>query len=381
MPEDDLYKEWASGVSLANPSNEYFQEIQLNLEKPAEFQVAPEQLPNEPTPAPEPVPVPAPAEPEKKMETRPGKRGGTITLEQTSRGWKAELESGEPNIPTENFYAANKDELIFSVLDAKLEASKAIRRLKKEKLLGGDEKAPSVVPNLPPSPTASSLTADDVVEIRNKMQDNPGEAFDIYLSKRFGMNPEQLAAALKVADEAKSIVNAQTVKADIEEVNQEFIKENQDFAQEYSGDPENVRKLIARMAKVYLNKRVSSNSPQSLIDNTIFDLYSKGYWTAENLETAKEELIDGGLLEKVVTVSPVSQPQPQPAAQPGPSVPAATRIASQTGQPVSLGISARETTSAAVPEEKLLTDVDLQKLPMSELAKIAAAQLQAMKNK
>jgi hypothetical protein len=383
MSEDnDMFKEWSAGVSLANaPSNEFFEEVPMELDKPSEFRVDPEQIPVAPVevvpPALEPV------EPEKNSETRPGKHGGQITLEKTSRGWRAVLESGEPSIATENFYAANKDDLIFSVLDGKLEASKAVRRLKKEKLLGSDDRVPPTPQSVPiiqqSIPSATALTADDVVEIRNKMQDNPGEAFDIYLRKRFGMDPEQFSAALKVAEEAKSLVTAQNVKADVEEVNQEFIRNNPDFANDYAG-PENVHKLIARMAKAYLNKRIKDNSPQSVIDNIIYDLYTRGYWTPENLETAKEELIDSGLLVKTTPVSEVPPPQPQQVApNPGPSVPVAPRIATQTGQPVGLGIPARSSAPSAVPEEKPLSDVDLQKLPMNDLRRIAEAQLRAMK--
>lgn len=396
MPqENELYNEWASGVSLANSgSNEYFQEIPLELNKPAEFQVAPEQLPPDPAvpiqanPAePEqanPAPAPAP-EPEKNIEVRPGKHGGQITLEKTTRGWRAVLDSGESSIPAENFYAANKDELIFNVLDAKLEASKAIRRLKKEKLLGGEDGGRVVNP-VPPQITqtpvthAPVLTADDIMEIKNKLSDNPVEAFEAWMSKRFGYDSEQMAAALKAAEEAKSILAAQSAKADIEDVNRDFIRENSDWAQDYSSEPENVRKLIARMAKAHLNKRISVNSPQAVIDNIIYDLYTRGYWTTENLETAKEELIDGGLLEKTTTVSPVPQPQPQPEApKSGPSVTEAPRIATQSGQPVGLGLPARSSTPAATPDSKPLSDVDLEKMDMKDLRAIAAAQLQAMR--
>jgi len=383
--DNELYNEWASGVAVANSSsNEYFQEIPIELNNPASFQVSPDQIPNDPTPAPvQAVPEPAP-EPEKNIETRPGKHGGTITLEKTSRGWRAVLESGEPSIPTENFYAANKDDLIFAVLDGKLEASKAVRRLKKEKLLGGEEPKAPTPPTIAPVPATSStvLTADDVMEIKNKLQDNPVEAFEAWMYKRFGYDSDQLGAALKAAEESKSILAAQTAKADIEDVNQEFIRENPDFAQDYSSDPENVRKLIGRMSKAYLNKRISVNSPQAVVDNTIYDLYTRGYWTAENLGTAKEELIDSGLLEKTTTVSPVPLPQPEPEApKSGPSVAEPTRIAPQNGQPVGLGLPARSSTPSTVPSEKPLSDVDLQKMDMNDLRTIAAAQLQSMKNR
>lgn len=381
MSKEDqtLYEEWSSGLSLANApaaNNEFFEEIQLELDKPAEFQVSPDQIPDPQVTVPEVLPV------EEKTETREGKHGGQITLEKTSRGWRATLDSLDSKIATENFYAANKDDLIFSVLDAKLEASKAIHRLKKEKLLGGDDRAQPITPPVIQTPisAATALTADDVMEIRNKMADNPGEAFDIYLKKRFGTDPEAFAAAIKTADEAKSLVTAQTVKADVEEVNQEFIRDNPDFAKDYA-TPENVHKLVARLAKAHLNKRIKDSAPQVVIDNAIYDLYKSGYWTAENLETAKEELIDIGELQKSTPVSEVPPPPPQQAAPKGPSEPAAPRIATQTGQPVGLGLPARSSSPSAVADPKPLTDVDLEKLPMNDLRKIAEAQLQALKNK
>ena len=140
--------------------------------------------------------------------------------------------------------------------------------------------------------------------------------------------------------------------------------------------------MLFRSAKAHFNKRISVNSPQAVVDNTIYDLYTRGYWTAENLGTAKEELIDSGLLEKTTTVSPVPLPQPEPEApKSGPSVAEPTRIAPQNGQPVGLGLPARSSTPSTVPSEKPLSDVDLQKMDMNDLRTIAAAQLQSMKNR
>lgn len=381
---DNLYDEWASGISLANPSNDsndFFQEIETNLDKPAEFKVTPEMLPVDPANPAAPVAVPVP-DPEPASETKTTKKGGTISLEKTSRGWRATLNTGLPQLPEENFYGSNKDELIFNICEAKLEANLAIHRLKKEKLLGGDEPSPAQATPVtkPVSPKVSNLTADDIYEIKNKLTDNPSEAFDAWVKKRFGLEPEEFADALKSSKETQRIVEAQRVRADIEEVNTDFIRSNPDYAENYQND-ENARLLIGRMAKSYLNKKITKSTPQSTVDDTIFELYSRGFWTADNLETAKEELIDSGLLERSESHRPAPKPQPQPVAVTGPSVPEAERIAAKNGptQPVGFGIPARVSSPAIVSEEKPLSDVDLQNMPLDKLKAIAAAQMRALK--
>lgn len=389
---NDLFDEWSSGVQLVNPSNDFFQEISTELSNPQEFQVKPEQIPDSPV-APEvpnavaPVPSQEPQTPPQEPvgpEIRSAKRGGTITLEKTTRGWKASLDTGIPNVASENFYAANKDELIFSICEGKLEANKAIHKLKKEKLLGGDEPATQSVPSVPKKvdPKLKQLTADDIYEIKNAFEQNPGEAFDIWIKKRFDLDPEQLATALKAAPRAEQIAENQRIKADIDEINAEFIGNNPDYAEKYS-TPENAKLLVTRMAKAYLGRKIAKNTPQSVVDETIYELFSKGYWTAENLETAKDELLEGALLQQASTVRNVSEPTPSqqvtPAPAASPSEPEAPRIATKTGQPVGLGISAKTGTTVAVPEDKPLSDVDLQTMDLTKLKSLAALQLQMLK--
>src|SRR5579859_1045720 len=98
---NDLFDEWASGISLANPaSNDFFEEIPTELANPQNFTVSPDQIPENPvaaqtqdTPAPtvtpDPQPQPTPELQPEGPEVRKGKRGGSITLEKTSRGWRA----------------------------------------------------------------------------------------------------------------------------------------------------------------------------------------------------------------------------------------------------------------------------------------------------
>ena len=139
----------------------------------------------------------------------------------------------------------------------------------------------------------------------------------------------------------------------------------------------NIRLLIGRMAKAYLNKKITKSTSQVMVDDTIADLFDKGYWTVETLEKAKEELVENGLFERPAP-NRISTPQPQQVAAPsGPSEPVASRIAAAPGQPVGFGLPARSSSPAAIPESQPLSDVDLQKLPMDQLKAIALAQLKA----
>jgi len=389
----DVYDEWASGASLANANQNYFEEIATDLEHPANFTVPDSQLPDMGSVVPVesvPVPVVAPTQ-DDTAEVLELAGGGTLSIEKTSKGWKATLDSDEPNIPTENFYGDNLKKLAANLAKGKLEASKAIRRLKKEKMLGGEEAQPRTP--VAPRQTASVnvLSADDVYAIKNKLtSDDPAqvaEAFDEWVLKRFKMNPEQFAEALNSAPEAKRIVEAQAVKADIEEVNTEFIQRNPDYLEYVNTDDDevnktNMRHLIGRVSKIYLNKKITKSTAPTTVDGVIYELFTKGHWTVENLESAKEELVENGLFERPTSPVRTPQPQPQQVATPPasvPSEPAAPRIAPAPGQQVgiSLGIPARNSTPVVIPDGKPLTDLDLQKMPLEQLRAIAEAQLKA----
>ena len=374
MADENLFNEWSEGVKLAGAPSTYFQEIETELDKPANFSV----------PDPKPEPVEPPVAPVVEVQATPMQEegpeiielegGGTVTVEKTSKGWKGILDSNEQGVAIENFYGNTWRQLLANVCKGKLEASKTIRRLKKEKLLEVQEQR---VQNAPPAPKKTpkveALTADDMAEVQNLMGDNAVSGLDAYFRKRFGMSPEELAESLKSADTAKTILEMQKAQADVNEVNQDFIKENPDYAENYLSDG-NSKLLIQRMAKVYLHKSISKNQN---VDDIIFELYERGFWTAENLETAKDELIESGLLELTVAPTPTPKPNRKPVTENSPSESPAPRIAASPGQTVGLGIPARSSTPTVVPEEKPLTDVDLQSLPLEELRKIALAQLQA----
>ena len=149
--DDNLFDEWSGGVSLANSN--FFEEHEpagqpLELNNPANYKVDPESIPSFITPAladpvvpAQPVQVQVAEADEPEVINIDG--GGTVTIEKTSRGWKATLDSEEPNTAIENFYGDNKTKLIANLAKGKLQANKAIYKLKKEKLLGGDEPKPA----------------------------------------------------------------------------------------------------------------------------------------------------------------------------------------------------------------------------------------------
>ena len=386
QPETSVYNEWAAGLSIANPpSNEYFEEIPTELNNPANFSVDPSQIPENRNPLEQPSSPPTPPQPiaepqDEAPEVLEVEGGGEVTLEKTNKGWHAQLDCKDSSIAVQNFYGANLKKLVLSFAKAQVNASKAIRKLKKEKLLGGDEPArvAANTPQQPAVPKVSVLTADEEYEIKNKLNENlPSQAFDVWAKKRFGLDVDQLAAALKSAGNAERIVEAQKIKSEVEDVNQDFVSQNPDWAEEYSGSPQNLRRLVGRMSKHYLGKKITDKTPQTTVDDVIYELYSGGFWTVENLETAKEELIDSGLLDKVESPRQVSQPQPQPVAPPSPSVPTA-RIAPTTGQTAVFGTPVRNSTPTST-EERTLSDVDLQTMPLDQLRLLAQAQLRAQR--
>jgi len=382
----DLYNEWSKGLQVVPesqvPSDEYFQSIEMNLDKPADFQVPTDQLPANPLEQQVPEVPPAPPEADESPEVLEVEGGGTLTLEKTNKGWKATLDSGEPSAVPENFYGANLKKLAANMAKAKLNATKAIQKLKKERLLGGDE--PTTPVNIPARPGAPSinvnqLSADDIYAIKQKFtEERPDEAFDLWLAKKYGVSPDDFADALKDAKEAKKIVEAQRVKGEIDEVNTEFVKTNPDWNENYGNVSSNLRMLIGRMAKAHLNKKITDKTPQPVVDTTIYELFSGGFWTVENLETAKEELIDSGLLEKSTPIAATPNLPPQPAAQPQQS-PSAPEQGIQ-GKPGSnagagFGLPVRGTSAPAQPDNTPPSDVDLYNLPLDQLRKLAQVQL------
>ena len=388
---NDLFDEWSNGVSLAN--NTFFEEIPADVNNPENFSVSRDQIPDNPVNPSDPPPVPENGNQEPIVPTIVPvdegpevinlEDGGTVTIEKTSKGWKAVLDSGIPGVPQENFYGNTWRQLLANLAKGKLEASKAIKKLKKEKLLGGDD------PVQPPAPTPQRIltanvpTADDIYSIKNKIGENPVEAFDEYFVKRFGVSPEEFAEKLKSVDKADKIVLAQTIKTAVDEVNGEFIKNNPDYVEEYTGQDvagKNARTLISRISKIYLNKKITQKTTDEEVDNTVAELYSKGFWTAENLETAKDELIESGLLERS-TKPRYSTTTPQPVAVNRPSEQPAPRIAATPGQSVApAGLSARNNTPSPEPETRALTATDLQSMPLDQLRKLAQAQIAQAKN-
>src|SRR5215469_7396296 len=102
-------------ANIANAEPELIPEVVTNVE--------PVQEVNEPAPA--PAPAPEPPQP----EVTNFADGSSLTLEKTSKGWKATCESGIQGVNAEVFYGRTKDELLQNIAAGKINSTKKIREL------------------------------------------------------------------------------------------------------------------------------------------------------------------------------------------------------------------------------------------------------------
>jgi hypothetical protein len=306
----------------------------------------------EPEPPVEPV---EPQEPEG-PEVIELEDGGTVTLEKTSKGWKATLDPGNGANP-EVFFGKNKNDLVGNVLKAKLNATKKIRELNRQV-----KQRATVVP-AQPVPQATSLrelTADENFEIKTEWESNPDKAFDKLFEKKTG---RKLADLLSRSDEGWQAARELQAEA----VNKDFITRNPD----YYGDPDfsNFASLVKWIAKYKIGK-IATDANATQVFN---DLVASGNWTVENLEEAFEDLKADNKL-----VHAPKAPKPTPPVVVEEPVPAPrqtdSRIVSTTTRPrAALGIRIGDVTPAAGPEAPRAPSADeLESLPDDQIASLLA---------
>lgn len=322
-----------------------------------------------PAPAAEPAPAaaapvaePAPAD-SKTVHQYPD--GSTLTVEKTSRGWKATCDTGIAGVAPEIFYGQTKDELFQNVAAGKINATKKIREQNVRLKLEAAPAAPA--PSAPAAPAMHELSADDIFELTTKLQSNPALAFETWFQKRTGMGVDQL---VKLAQQGAGAA----VELDAEGEAKDFLAERPEY---YPGSVNNRFNMGARMSAKYLQTTMTVRNQVELEDRLI----RGGYWTSENLCEAYDELNEGGLLE----FAPNASPEPVPVSQPTPSAaaPAAAAAAapSQDGERIvrtvrrpraGLGLSNRETTTVPTSHtaEKPPSADDLDNLSDAQLSEL-----------
>ena len=264
------------------------------------------------------------------------------------------------------YWGKTKEELLVNVMQAQVHATKKIRQLNTElKLNSGSTSTAGRVPET----STRQLSADEKVEIRMEMDTDVEAAFEKLFVKKFGQTPESLA---KQAAAGQQALYEQTLQG----VNQQFRAEHPEYYPDDNG--KNYQLLVQYMAKQSLGQ--SGKETAKNLDKTIYDLVAGGYYTAENLEQAFEDLSEDMIYAPKPTASqPTSTPSAEPRTETPPTDP---RIVSVTRRPrAGLGLRPSDVSATPVPSSdkpptvediasyaNSLKDEDLEKLYHSSLA-------------
>lgn len=305
-------------------------------------------------------PTAPPATPE--PELIQNEDGSSITIEKSSKGWKAILEAGNGAQP-EVFFGKTKDEMWQNVAVGKINATRKIRELNRRTKLGiGDVGAPAQPAAPAPAPVAQrhELTADEIFEIKTDLAANPALAFDKIFQKRYGMNPDQL---VQMANEGRRA----RLELEAEATSRQFLEDHPDFAEVAQRRDEisngNYEAVVAYLSKNYLRRPLSSFAPnparqESAADVAVNTLAESGFWTPVKLHEAYVELKEAGLLDLEVSQPEPAPPAPAPQPAPTTAQPAAPttqaggqqRIAGVTRRPRA-GLGIRPSTTTTVAQE------------------------------
>lgn len=233
--------------------------------------------------------APPAAEPEPEGPETFAVEDGTVTLEKEKGQWKATLESGNGGQP-QIYWGKNKNELLVGVMKAQLHATKKIRDLNMKVKLGGTP-APKPTPIVQPS--ANTLSADEIFEIKTQLDSNPDLALQNWFQKATGLSVQQLVGLAQKGANADASLETEAVA-------REFMGNNPD----YFATMPNLNRLIQWLGKFKLGNLSASMN----------DLYLGGVWTVENLEEAFQDMTTDGLLVKAP--KPPQPVTPEPAPQP-----------------------------------------------------------------
>ena len=317
--------------------------------------------------APEP-PAPAASKPASEPQVYQYEDGSQVTIEHTSRGWRATLDSAT-GAPVEVFYGNTKDELLINLSAGKINATQKIRELNKKTKLGVgpvDQPASAVAPIVDSAEKSGrALTADEIFEIKTLLQDNPDAAIEKWFQAKTGLSVSELVKVAKTGKAASDELSAEAVSKEFVATHPEYVPYEKNF-----------EALIAWLCKYKLNQPLNGRDPNSRIEV----LFNAGHWTAETLDEAYQDLVADGLLDLQVEEEP--EPVAVPAASAAPAAPVLPAAAPTTSNDrivrerrpragnANLGIRTSETVARtleaasppSVEELDNLSDSDVEKL-------------------
>lgn len=285
----------------------------------------------QPTPAP-----PQPAQP----EVVTNEDGSSITIEKTSKGWKATLDANTGAQP-EVFFGKTKDEMWQNVAVGKINATRKIRELNRRTKLGLDARitpAPASAPD-PAIPEARELTADEIFEIKTDLQANPALAENKSWQKQYGLTPKQLVQIVTQLQREVRDTRAELLDTVAKAEADEFVRTHPDFAAiaalKNKTSYDNFEAVLGYLTRQYLGKDLASIPPnpakrETRNDVAIQTLAQSGNWTAETLDEAYQYLKDEGLLTLEVA-EPETEPVPPAPATPPTAQPSAPPTTAGTG--------------------------------------------------
>jgi hypothetical protein len=300
-----------------------------------------------------PPPAPAPVEEDEPIVIDLG-NGGQAVIEKTkSKGWKGSIDVGNGGV--QNFYGKTKNDLLIELFKAQANATKKIREQNRQIKLGAVTETPASTPQ-PVIEDTRELTADDIVDIKLKLESNPDLAMETWFQKKTGLTVTQLVKLAQDGQRAKQ-------ELETEEVNKAFVRRNPDF---YADENyENFASLVAYLAKHKLGKTLTSQNQDTLYRQ----LVSESKWTVQNLDEAYNELLDAGLLIQKPRRAPETPSTPTPQTPAEPQRTSERIVRTETRPRASLGIQTRETTPAQPEAPKLLSAEDLENMSESDIQK------------
>lgn len=225
--------------------------------------------------------IPAPPVPEAIPEpvTFNYEDGSRATIEKSSKGWKATLDSGTGAQP-EIFYGGTKEKMYERLMSAKIQATKKIREQNRTLKLGPAQATPQQEFREPRQPR--QLTADENNQLKLQLADNPGMAFDNYVQKTTGRTLEELTHMAEEGQRARQELEA-------EAISREFV----DNTPEYFATPTNYQAIVKWIARYKLNKIANEQNFFPII----YEIYDRHLWTSAGITEAFEDLRDNGLLD------------------------------------------------------------------------------------
>lgn len=286
---DDLF----APLAESDPEGTFGEEIQKIADEQEGFST------EIPAPA-----TPVAAKPADEPQVYQYEDGSQVAIEHGNRGWKATLDSNT-GAPVEVFYGSTKDELLVNLSAGKINATQKIRELNKRAKLGIEHTdLTEATVAAPVGGEHRNLTADEIFELKTKLQDDPDAAIEQWFLKKTGLSVAELVKVAKTGKSASDELSA-------EAVSKEFIGRHP----EYVPYEKNFESLIAWLCKYKLGQALNGRDPNSLVEV----LFNAGKWTAENLDEAYEDLVNDGLLDLQAEYS-----EPEPVVVPAaPVIPAA----------------------------------------------------------